>query len=180
MEIDKNDTEDDTGPEEALKEELEAETKKNQELMNRLKYMQADFENYRKRVDAEAGAAGEAMVRSLVAKLLIVADELELAAKHAQGDRHGGELKEGLRMVEKNLGAALESVGVERIDCVGKPFDPSLHEATEKAQGKSVAEDMVVKELRPGYVFRGRVLRPSMVKVELGVRAPAEEAKANE
>jgi molecular chaperone GrpE len=105
---------------------------------------------------------------------------LELAAKHAGAkDRHG-ELVEGIGMVQRNLEAALESVGVERIDCVGRPFDPALHEAVEKVQGESQDGDMVVGEMRPGFTFRGQLLRPSMVKVELARREPDEEAKASE
>jgi molecular chaperone GrpE len=165
---------------EGLEEELAVERKKNQELLTRLKYMQADLENYRKRVDREMREAGESSLRSLVSRLLVVQDELELAAKHAGAkDRHG-ELVEGIGMVQRNLEAALESVGVERIDCVGRPFDPALHEAVEKVQGESQDGDMVVGEMRPGFTFRGQLLRPSMVKVELARREPDEEAKASE
>jgi len=61
-------------------------------------------------------------------------------------------------------------VGVERIEAVGKPFDPSVHEAVAKAQGDS-DRDMVVEEIRPGFTFRGQLLRPTMVKVELASKA---------
>ena len=171
-----------SGPEgeEGLEEELADERKKNQELLTRLKYMQADLENYRKRVDREMREAGESSLRSLVSKLLVVQDELELAAKHVRSRDRDGELTEGLGMVQRNLGAALESVGVERIECVGRPFDTALHEAVEKVQGESEDGDMVVEELRPGYIIRGQLLRPSMVKVELAHREPDEEAKASE
>jgi molecular chaperone GrpE len=131
-------------------------------------------------VDREMREAGESSLRSLVSRLLVVQDELELAAKHAgTKDRHG-ELVEGIGMVQRNLEAALESVGVERIDCVGRPFDPALHEAVEKVQGESRDGDMVVGEMRPGFIFRGQLLRPSMVKVELARRERDEEAKASE
>ncbi len=171
-----------SGPEgaEGLEEELAAERKKNQELLTRLKYMQADLENYRKRVDREMREAGESSLRSLVSRLLVVQDELQLAVKHGGTNDPDGEFMEGIRMVQNNLGAALESVGVEKIECIGRPFDPALHEAVEKVQGESDEGDVVVEEMRPGFTFRGQLLRPSMVKVELGARAPAEEAKANE
>ena len=163
-----------------LRQELEKEKQRNGELLTRLKYVQADLENYRKRSDKEVKEAGEASVRSLVARLLVVLDELALAVKHAEAAEPEGELKEGVEMVQRNLGAALESIGVEKIDCVGKPFDPSLHEAVEKVQGSSRTEDIVVEELRPGYMIRGQLIRPSMVKVELAVKAAKEEARANE
>ncbi|HZW85186.1 MAG TPA: nucleotide exchange factor GrpE [Nitrososphaerales archaeon] len=168
----------DEGGEEAF-EELAREKKRNEELLSRLKYLQADFENLRKRTDKEVREAGEASQRTLAGKLLVVLDELQLAVKHASEPDMGAELVEGIEMVEKNLEGILESVGVERIDCVGKPFDPALHEAAEKVQGKKEGEDLVVEELRPGYVLRGQLLRPSMVKVQLGLK-PTAEAWADE
>ncbi|HUK80181.1 MAG TPA: nucleotide exchange factor GrpE [Nitrososphaerales archaeon] len=158
----------------SLEKELAEEKKRNEELLTRLKYMQADLENFRKRMDKELEEAGESLARSLVARLLVVQDQLDLAAKHAEEGTAGGELNEGIGMVRKNLEAALESVGVERIDAVGKPFDPSVHEAVEKAQGDS-EKDMVAEEIRPGFTFRGQLLRPSMVKVELASKLPKEE-----
>lgn len=165
---------------ERLKGELAGEKKRNEELLTRLKYMQADLENYRKRMDKEMREAGESFAKGLLAKLLVVLDELDLAVKHSEGSGGDEEVKEGIEMVRRNLRSTLESVGVERIDCVGKVFDPALHEAVEKTQGASDGDDMVVEEVRPGYTFRGQLLRPSMVKVELAVRAPKEEAKESE
>ena len=154
----------------ALRQELVDEKKKNEELLTRLMYAQADIENYRKRMDREAKEASESLTKSLVTKLLVVQDELDLAAKHAEGGTKSAELKEGIGMVRKNLEAALESVGVERIEAVGRPFDPSIHEAVEKTQGDSET-DVVVEEIRPGFTFRGQLLRPTMVKVDLASKA---------
>ena len=162
----------------ALRHELAGEKKKNEELLNRLMYTQADLENYRKRMDKEMKEAGESLTKSLVVRLLVVQDELDLAVENAKGDGSNAELSEGIDMVKKNLEATLESVGVERIDAVGKPFDPSVHEAVEKTQGDS-DKDMVVEVIRPGFTFRGQLLRPSMVKVELASRS-AREAKPAE
>jgi len=159
-----------------LKQELAAEKKRNEELLTRLKYAQADLENYRKRMDKELKDAGESVARSLVAKLLVVQDELDLAAKHAkESEGNGDTLQEGIAMVRRNLRSALESVGLERIDSVGKPFDPAVHEAVEKVQGNSKGKDMVIEEVRPGFMFRGTLLRPSMVKVELASKSAEEE-----
>ncbi len=164
---------------EALEQELASEKKRNDELLTRLKYIQADLENYRKRAEKEVGEAGESSVRGLVTRLLVVMDELDLAVKHAGGDGDSGNLGEGIKMVQKNLWGTLESAGLQRIEALGKEFDPSMHEAVEKVQGDG-DEDTVVEELRPGYSFRGRIIRPSMVKVQLAKRKPAEEAKASE
>ena len=160
-------------PEEAerLKRELAEQKKRGEELLTRLKYAQADLENYRKRMDKEAKDASESLARSLLSRLLVVQDELDLAAKHAEEGGPGDALKEGIAMVKSNLRSALESVGVERIEAVGRPFDPAVHEAVERTQGGSSGKDMVVAEVRPGFTFRGQLLRPSMVKVELASRA---------
>ena len=166
--------------EERLERELADEKKRNEELLTRLKYAQADLENYRKRMEKELKEAGELLARDLVTRLLVVQDELDLAVRHATKGKGNGELTEGIRMVQRNLGAALVSVGVDRIDSVGRPFDPAVHEAVEKVQGDGGGPDLVVEEVRPGFMFRGQLLRPSMVKVELAAKAAKEEVKANE
>lgn len=158
---------------------LAREKKKGEELLVKLKYLQADFENYRKRNDKEMREAEEASVRSLVLKLLSVLDELGLAIQNSK-PVGGGSLLEGIKMVHKSLNAALESEGLRRIKAVGEPFDPRLHDAVEKVEGSSKG-DVVIGEIRPGYTFRGQVIRPSMVKVELASKPTrAEEAKNHE
>ena len=166
--------------EDALKAQLAERKGYETELLNRLKYMQADFENYRKRTEKEMREIEENSSKSLVSSLLSVLDELDLAVKHARDEAGRTELQEGIEMVQKNMYSALESAGLRRIDSVGKPFDPSKHEAVAKVQGSSAGSDIVVEELRAGYTFRGHVIRPSMVKVELGVKEAVEEEKADE
>ena len=165
-----------TAEAESLRRELAESKRRGEELLTRLKYAQADLENLRKRMDKEMKEAGESLARSLASKLLVVLDELDLAVKHAEGS---GELKEGLQMVRRNLRSALESSGVEQIDAVGMKFDPSVHEAVERIQGEGTGDDIVVEEVRPGFSFRGQLLRPSMVKVELAKRTK-QEAKVSE
>jgi len=163
-----------------LERELEAERKRNEELLTRLKYLQADLENYRKRMDKELTEARESSVRSLLTRLLVVQDEMDMAARHSEEGEGNGEMKEGVEMVRRKLASLLESEGVERIECVGRPFDPSLHEAVEKVQGDSPGEDTVVEEIRPGFTFKGQLMRPSMVKVELASKAAKQEEKLSE
>ena len=158
--------------------DIERERTKVEDLTMRLKYMQADLENLRKRTDKEVKEAGTAAVRDLAVKLLVVLDELDLATKHAEEEET--QFVEGIKMVRRNLSGALESVGVQRIECVGATFDPAIHEAVEKVDGEGEKEDVVVEELRPGYLIGGQLLRPSMVKVQLATRGRAEEARANE
>ncbi len=163
-----------------LRARLAEEKRRSEELLTRLKYLQADFDNLRKRMDKEMKEVEEHSARSLVVRLLSVLEELELAVKHAEEDKGGVELKEGIVMVHKNLVSSLESVGLRRIESVGKPFDPALHEAVEKVQGSSEGDDVVVEEMRSGFTLRGLVIRPSMVKVELAMKKRGEEANASE
>jgi molecular chaperone GrpE len=150
------------------------------DLLKRLKYMQADFENYRKRTEKEMKEMEESSSRSLVCKLLSVLDELDLAVKHSKEEPGKEEMQEGIEMVQKNLLSALEATGLQRIDALGQPFDPTRHEAVEKVQGKSVGSDIVIEEVRTGYAFRGRVIRPSMVKVQLAKKEPVEAGDRDE
>jgi molecular chaperone GrpE len=148
---------------------LEEERKRNEEYLTSLRYLQADFENYRKRVEREMGELEEFSTLGLVRKLISVLDDLDLAVASATKAEDKG-LMEGVKMVQKNLNSALESDGLQTIKAVGMPFDPSKHEAVDKVQGKNNAEDMVIEELRKGYTFKGKVLRPSAVKVEMAAK----------
>jgi molecular chaperone GrpE len=109
------------------------------------------------------------LFRSLVRKLIPVLDDLDLAVATATKAEDEG-LLEGVKMVQKNLSSALESEGLQRIKAVGEPFNPSSHEAVDKVQGTDNSEDTVVEEMRKGYAFKGKVLRPSAVKVEMAAK----------
>ena len=148
---------------------LEEERKRNEEYLTSLRYLQADFENYRKRVEREMGELEEFSTLGLVRKLIPVLDDLDLAVASAAKAEDKG-LLEGVKMVQKNLGSALESEGLQKIKAVGEPFNPSTHEAVDKVQGKDNSEDKVIEEMRKGYMFKGKVLRPSAVKVEMAAR----------
>jgi molecular chaperone GrpE len=169
-----------TETERKLQELLNQEKKRNDELVNRMKYLQADFENYQKRAERETQQVGERAVLGLVTRLLSVLDELELASANAAKPGQGKAVSEGIKMVYRNLSSVMKTAGLRRIEAVGMPFDPGLHEAVEKVDG-SGDTDRVVEEIRSGYMFRGQVLRPSMVKVELAMKKASEpEANANE
>jgi molecular chaperone GrpE len=152
-----------------LEKTLEEERKRNEEYLISLRYLQADFENYRKRVDREIRELEEFSTLGLVRKLIPVLDDLDLAVASAAKAEDQG-LLEGVKMVQKNLGTALESEGLQKIKAVGEPFNPSTHEAVDKVQGKDNSEDRVVEEMRKGYSFKGKVLRPSAVKVEMAAK----------
>ena len=147
---------------------VDEEKRRSEDYLTRLKYLQADFENYRKRVDREIREIEEFSTSRFAKRLLPILDELDLALGSAESK---SPLTEGVKMVRKNLNAALEAEGVRRIEALGKPFDPALHEAVDKVLGKrSKGEDIVVEEIRKGYLFKDKILRPSMVKVEVGMK----------
>jgi molecular chaperone GrpE len=153
----------------ALKEEQE----KSNEYLNRLKYLQADFENYRKRIEKEIRETAQYSNEKLIVNLLSVLDELELALSSGRETENKQALLEGVEMTLKKMFAALGQEGLTKIEAVGKCFDPKLHEVALKVPTKEDNEDIVVEEIRKGYTLRGRVIRPSIVKIaaRLGVES---------
>ena len=150
--------EEDPANEEEILQETEEASENYLELAQRI---QADFENYRKRVARETAAAGERARSGLVRELLPIVDNLERALASAEeGEQH---LAEGVRLVHSELIAVLERNGVEQFNPEGDKFDPSEHEAL------SVREDgepgLVLDVVEKGYRSNGTVLRPARVVV---------------
>ena len=121
--------------------------------------LQADFENYKKRMIKQQTDHLERAAGALVDKLLPVLDTADLAMAHGGG--------EDIKQVSSALAGVLEREGLERIDPVGARFDPTLHDAVahEPGDGSEQGQQEVTEVLRAGYRWKGRVLRPAMVKV---------------
>ena len=149
----------------SLEMKLEAEQEKYTQMMNRMRYLQADFENYKKRVDKELMDTKAFISEKFIANLLDIIDEYELGLNVAKegGDIHS--LTGGLEMTLKKFLDILAKEGLSRIDTNGKKFDPNLHEATEVVPTKEKEEGLIISEIRAGYMLKDRVLRPSMVKI---------------
>jgi molecular chaperone GrpE len=147
--------------EKALREEHE----KSSEYLNRLKYLQADFENYRKRMETKISEVAQLGKEKLIVNLLSVVDELELALRSGGESENKQVLLEGVEMTLKNMYATLEHEGLAKIEAVGKPFDPKLHEVLMKVPTKEHGEGEIIEEVRKGFMFRGKVIRPSIVKI---------------
>jgi molecular chaperone GrpE len=142
--------------------DLGAITKERDEMRGLAQRVQADFENYRKRMLREQTEAISRANESMVEQLLPVLDSLELAlGQLGDADEH---VRKGLELVYAELLGVLEKAGLERIDTAGVPFDPTVHEAVLQ-EGESEGEPVVVDTVRTGYRLKGRVLRPAMVKV---------------
>jgi molecular chaperone GrpE len=152
-----------------LEAELEQARNEAAEHYDRLLRTQAELQNVLRRQERErldrARYAGEAVVRDL----LPVVDDLERALQHA-GDE-GGALGTGVELVFKSLLSVLARHGVERIEALGKPFDPNEHEAVAMVESLDVPDNTVVAEHRAGYRLGDRLLRPAMVAV---ARAPGQ------
>ncbi|HEU5002945.1 MAG TPA: nucleotide exchange factor GrpE [Actinomycetota bacterium] len=130
-----------------------------------LQRLKAEFDNYRKRIVKEQTGLVERAAAGLAFRLLPVLDSFELAVASAEGTRDFERMLKGIEMVFGELKEVLGSEGLERIDARGKSFDPNLHEAALEVDGDGRGEPYVAEELRTGYTFKGRVLRPAMVKV---------------
>ncbi|MCW4014850.1 MAG: nucleotide exchange factor GrpE [Candidatus Bathyarchaeota archaeon] len=148
-----------------LEQRLAEEQEKAQDYLRRLKYLQADFENYRKRTERQVTELTVRSNEKLVAALLCVVDDLERALASGKEAADASVLLEGVEMIHQNLTRMLEKEGLEPIDAMGKAFDPELHELVVSIPRSDCEEGIVLEEVRRGFVFKGRVLRPCMVNV---------------
>ena len=133
------------------------------ELVDTLRRVQADFENYRKRVIREQTALVERATERLVEDLLPVLDSFEGALAHAASAESPEKVVDGVNGIHTQLVSVLEKNGLERIDADGAAFDPNEHEAVMQDDGD--AEPRVAQTMRTGYRLKGRVVRPAMVRV---------------
>ena len=160
-----------------LEEALVFEKSKSDDLLRRLQYLQADFENYRKRVEKEIGDARRYANERLLSDILTVKDELELAYAKAQETKQNPVIVDGVGMILKRLQTILSKEGVERVPGVGSRFNPDYQEAALRVPSEQ-EEGTVVEEVRPGYVLKGKVLRASIVKV--AEKRPLEESQSEQ
>jgi molecular chaperone GrpE len=123
-----------------------------------LQRLQAEYANYRKRVDRDRGAVREQAVAATLAGLLPVLDAIDQAREH-------GELSGGFKSVADSLQAALGRLGLVTYGEKGDPFDPKIHEALTHSYSSDVADDTCVEILQPGYKVGERILRPARVAV---------------
>jgi molecular chaperone GrpE len=146
---------------ELVEADLEELMRERDDLRQMAQRVQADFENYRKRVLREQTAVVERATEGLVESLLPVLDSFELAL--ATLEDADEKVRKGVELVYAELLGVLERAGLERIETDGKPFDPNVHEAVLQEEGDG--EPVVSETMRTGYRMKGRVVRPAMVKV---------------
>jgi len=132
------------------------------ELKELLVRRQAEFDNFRKRTEKERGEFTQYAGMELVRDLLPVIDDFERAMKVEGG---APEYTKGIEMIYARMLEALKKVGLEPIETTGREFDPHLHQAVERVETKDAPEGTIVGEFQRGYNFKGKLLRPSMVRV---------------
>jgi molecular chaperone GrpE len=147
--------------------ELKERAAKADENWERLVRTTADFDNFRKRAAREKQEAIKYANESLLQKLVPVLEHLDmaLAAAPVAGHQPGHSLQAGVSMISQQLKNVLAEAGLEELEALGKPFDPNLHEALSQQETRDVPEGQVVQQLRKGYKFRDRLLRPASVVV---------------
>jgi molecular chaperone GrpE len=156
---DAHDADDALAQAEQILKEASAQSDVEAELRNDLLRLQAEYVNYRRRVDRDRAVAGEAAVFGVLTSLLPVVDDLDAARAH-------GDLTDGpFAAIAAKLESVLASHGLQRIDQTGVPFDPNIHEALIQQPGEGIEVDTVQQVLRVGYKTEGRLLRAAQVIV---------------
>jgi molecular chaperone GrpE len=147
-------------------------------LQERLLRLQAEFENYKKRMAREKAEYLKFATESLLLEFLPILDNLERAIASARADATNREaVVDGIDMIARLFRSALEKAGVKPMDAVGHPFDPALHQAVVQVECADERDNIVLEEIQKGYLLEGRVLRAAMVKVSRAA-APAADAGA--
>ena len=146
-----------------------------EDLRQTLLRRQADFENYKKRIEKERTEDSKRTTARLIESIIPAIDGFEQAlAAHREAEYEN--YRRGFELIYKQLLENIAKLGVERVDPNGKLFDPHLHQAMDRTETTEHEDGTVLQLFQPGYVFHGRVLRPAMVRVAV---RPAAASKAN-
>ena len=160
-------------PLEKLQQELE-------ETRNKLLYLQADYQNYRRRMIKELADARQIGVISTLDPFLRVADFLGMADTAAKQSDNIDAIRQGLAMILNEFNKAFDDLGVKKLDSIGKPFDPDKQEAVMQEASDTVPEGVVIKEWCPAYMMGERCIRAAKVVVSTGKAETAEETPQEE
>lgn len=158
--------------------ELELVTKERDDLEERLAYMQAEFENLKKRSQRDIDARVFRAKEKLFLDILCVMDNMDLALTQVNGaaGKAGTDFEnfaKGVRMIHQQMRQVLAQHGLQPLEAVGEPFDPFRHEALMKVEEKDKPDGIVLGEIVKGYTLDGNILRPTKVKVNVLPKAQA-------
>jgi molecular chaperone GrpE len=132
------------------------------DLLDRLLRRQAEFDNFRRRTERERSEFLQFAGMELARELLPIVDDFERALKVESSDK---DYVRGIELIYQRLSEILKRMGVEPLEAAGKPFDPNVHQAVDRVETPEVADQTVLEEYQKGYNFKGKLLRPAMVKV---------------
>lgn len=153
-----------TGQAEDMKQKLAGLEAEKKELIETLARRQADFDNFRKRLERERLEDRERTAASVILDFLPVLDDFERALG-TKGHEALEEYRKGVDLIYKHLWKVLEKHGLKRMQTKGHRFDPHLHHAIERVQTSEYEDGMVMDEMQPGYFLHERILRPALVRV---------------
>lgn len=141
-------------------------TREKAELEDLLRRRQAEFENYRRRIERERMEFAEYASMESVRALLPIVDDFDRALQAARTTgASGDELMKGIELISKRMVETLTRQGLEPISTEGQSFDPHLHNAVQRVEQEDAEDGAILEEYQRGYNFKGKLLRPSMVKV---------------
>jgi molecular chaperone GrpE len=162
------------GPEEALA----AKAQEAERLQDRLLRLQAEFDNYKKRMAREKAEFLKFATEGLLLEFLPVLDNLERALVSARaGSANREAVADGIEMIVRLFRSTLDKAGVKPLEAAGQPFDPGLHQAIAQVETADGPGNLVVEEVQKGYLLEGRVLRAAMVKVSRSASATGSGAE---
>lgn len=148
-----------------LREDLRKARDSADDSLNKLRYMVADFDNYRKQTEKQVSSKIEASRAEILLKFLNIRDDYLRALNMIKHDNPDAVIIEGLQGILKNFDNLLSSEGVVEIESVGTPFDPNIHDALNFTYSDGLPENTVTNEIRKGYMYNNKVLRPSLVEI---------------
>ena len=160
----------------AIPEQIQELQAEKDELRDTLVRRQADFDNYRKRIERERSEDNRRTSARIIENLLPVLDASERAVA-AHDDPAYEDYRKGFELIYRQLSDALARQGLERIEAEGQRFDPHFHLAVERVESAGHADGTVLAQLQPGYVFHGKVLRPASVRVAVHPSEPADDSE---
>ena len=145
---------------EQVKKDLEKQTREAEERLTQLKYLQADFDNYRKWSEKEKASIIALANENLIKDLLVILDDFDHALPSLELEKN----REGMQMIQKKLVKILAEHGLHPIECVGKKFDPHFHEVICKERSNEES-NTILEDIGKGYQLKSKVIRPSKVKI---------------
>jgi molecular chaperone GrpE len=152
------------GGDSSLAAEIQKLRAEKEELLQTLVRRQADFENFKKRMERDRADEGRRGVERMITDVIPVLDAFDRAL-HGHDDPAYEEYRKGVTLIRKQLWDVLARNGVHRVDAAGKMFDPNIHQAIERVETREFPDGFIVDVFQDGYLFHGRVLRPAIVRV---------------